>query len=612
MIRRMGLGTQMGSAAQVEHTVTEEVTGVDIVAAMIRLVAGESLSTLGLGQADVERRGTRGHAIQLRVNLETMMPDGAVQPSDGTITAYTMPSGPGVRVDACGHVGFACSPHFDSLCAKLIVSSTSGWTALLSKARRRLSEFGITGVRTNLALLQRVLALAPVVSGAFSTETIGIHIVELAAAKPIGDGRVEAASASVGEVRCPVAGTVVDVLVAAGEQVRKGQPLVIVSAMKMEHELCAPFAATVSAVHVRASVVLTPGSVVVTLSELSDAAGATDTEAAASTLASAARADLLRLNDAKRHLDDASRTAAPSMVRRRKQNARTARENIADLVDAGSFVEYGSLVVAGQTMRRSLDDLQANTPRDGLVTGLATVNAGLFSEGVARVAVLAYDYTVLAGTQGMYNHMKKDRLFELAHRWRLPVLIFAEGGGGRPGDTDSFAFETGGLSISTFARWASLSGRAPMVGIAHGFCFAGNAVLLGCCDVVIATRASNIGMGGPAMIEGGGKTAEFRPFTAKFTLIMAGLGVFAPTDIGPVSELATNGVIDIVADDEAHATTIAKLYLSYFQGRVANFEADDQSALRSAVPLNRSRVFEVRFTFDCGGVCYTAASFDSF
>ena len=197
------------------------------------------------------------------------------------------------------------------------------------------------------------------------------------------------------------------------------------------------------------------------------------------------------------------------MVRRRKQNARTARENIADLVDAGSFVEYGSLVVAGQTMRRSIDDLQANTPRDGLVTGLATVNAGLFSEGVARVAVLAYDYTVLAGTQGMYNHMKKDRLFELAHRWRLPVLIFAEGGGGRPGDTDSFAFETGGLSISTFARWASLSGRAPMVGIANGFCFAGNAVLLGCCDVVIATRASNIGMGGPAMIEGGGKGRLF-------------------------------------------------------------------------------------------------------
>jgi acetyl-CoA carboxylase carboxyltransferase component len=151
-----------------------------------------------------------------------------------------------------------------------------------------------------------------------------------------------------------------------------------------------------------------------------------------------------------------------------------------------------------------------------------------------------------------------------------------------------------------------------MVGIAHGFCFAGNAVLLGCCDVVIATRASNIGMGGPAMIEGGGKAAAFRPFTAKFTLIMAGLGVFSPTEIGPVSELATNGVIDIVADDEAHATTIAKLYLSYFQGRVANFEADDQSALRSAVPLNRSRVFEVRFTFDCGGVCYTAASFDSF
>ncbi len=250
------------------------------------------------------------------MNLETMLPDGTVQPSDGTITSYTMPSGPGVRVDACGHVGFACSPHFDSLCAKLIVSSTGGWPALLAKARRVLREFDIRGVRTNLALLQRVLSLAPVAAGSFNTETIALHMAELAdppASAPDGVGNA-------GEVVCPVAGTVIDVLVTAGALVRKGQPLVIVSAMKMEHELGAPFAATVTAVHVRTAAVLTPGTLVVTLTEMSHS-GAADADIETGPIASATRVDLQRLLDAKRHLDDASRAAVPSMIRRRKQGA---------------------------------------------------------------------------------------------------------------------------------------------------------------------------------------------------------------------------------------------------------------------------------------------------
>ena len=138
---------------------------------------------------------------------------------------------------------------------------------------------------------------------------------------------------------------------------------------------------------------------------------------------------------------------------------------------------------------------------------------------------MSYDYTVLAGTQGMRNHLKKDRLFEVAERRRLPVVLFAEGGGGRPGDVDWP--HVAGLDCRAFNLFARLSGLVPLVGIASGYCFAGNAALLGCCDVVIATEDSSIGMGGPAMIEGGG------------------LGVFEPGEVGPIDVQYANGVVDL-------------------------------------------------------------------
>ena len=234
--------------------------------------------------------------------------------------------------------------------------------------------------------------------------------------------------------------------------------------------------------------------------------------------------------------------------KRRKAGHRTARENVADLCDPGSFVEYGSLAIAAQRGRRSLEDLIARTPADGLVAGLGRVNGDLFGDEHSRCVVASYDYMVLAGTQGQINHRKKDRLFELAERMRLPVVLFAEGGGGRPGDTDMAV--VAGLDCMAFALFAGLSGLVPLIGIASGYCFAGNAALLGCCDVIIATEDSSIGMGGPAMIEGGG------------------LGTFSPREVGPISVQQPNGVVDVVAADEAEAVRVAKRYLSYFQGAI--------------------------------------------
>jgi acetyl-CoA carboxylase carboxyltransferase component len=265
-----------------------------------------------------------------------------------------------------------------------------------------------------------------------------------------------------------------------------------------------------------------------------------------------------------------------AVAKRRQKNQRTSRANIEDLCDPGRFIEYGALTLAAQRGRRSLEDLIVKTPADGLITGIGSVNGSLFGGDKARCMVMAYDYTVLAGTQGHFNHKKMDRMLKLTYEQRLPLLFFAEGGGGRPGDVDAGGVAVAGLDLSTFASFAKLSGRVPVVGIVSGFCFAGNAALLGCCDVIIAASNSNIGMGGPVMIEGGG------------------LGVFRPEEVGPMEVQTKNGVVDIAVADDAEMVAVAKQYLSYFQGAVSEWEAADQRSLRDVIPENRRRVYEVR------------------
>jgi len=368
----------------------------------------------------------------------------------------------------------------------------------------------------------------------------------------------------------PFAGTVLRVAVAAGDRVAAGAVLVVLESMKMEHVVEAATPGVIDTVLVAPGDAVQTGDVVVQMTE-SDGIVAEDRPAVAD-VASAGRPELAELRDRVAATLDPGRPAATE--RRHAGGRRTARENIEDLCDPGSFEEYGGLVFAAQRARRSVDDLIANTPADGLVAGIGRVNGDLFDDERSRCAVLSYDYSVLAGTQGQMNHRKKDRIFELAERLRLPVVLFAEGGGGRPGDTD-MAVVTG-LDTEAFALFAKLSGLVPLVGIVSGRCFAGNAALLGCCHVVIATPDANVGMGGPAMIEGGG------------------LGVFAPEDIGPVSVQVPNGVVDVLATDEKEAVDVARRYLSYFQGDVRDWVSPDQELLRDVVPPDRRRVYDVR------------------
>ncbi len=264
-----------------------------------------------------------------------------------------------------------------------------------------------------------------------------------------------------------------------------------------------------------------------------------------------------------------------AVAKRRAKGFRTARENLTDLVDEGSLVEYGQLAVAAQRSRRSLEELRTETPADGVITGLATINAEHFGTESTRAAVIVNDYTVLAGTQGYFHHAKIDRLLAVAETRRLPVVMFAEGGGGRPGDVD-VQIANSGLTVPTFASWASLAGVVPRIAVANGFCFAGNAALFGSADLRIATRSSWIGMAGPAMIEGGG------------------LGKFRPDDIGPIEVQSRNGVVDLVTDDEAAATAAARQLLGYFQGRASSWTAADQEPLRDALPADRRFSYKIR------------------
>ena len=383
------------------------------------------------------------------------------------------------------------------------------------------------------------------------------------------------------KVFSPLQAQVVQWLAAPGDTVRAGDVVVILEAMKMEHEVRATADGRVKELLFAVGEAVNEGDLLLILELVTHISRGSVAEkmpeidrhiapASTQSAVSAARPDLQRVID--RHAPTLDANRAQAVAKRHALSLRTARENMADLCDDGSFMEYGALAVAAQRSRRTEEDLIQNTPGDGMVTGIGSINGARFGAEKSQAVVMAYDATVLAGTQGLRNHQKTDRMLGIAWQRKLPVVLFAEGGGGRPGDTDMPI--VAGLHVSTFASFARLNGRVPVVGIVAGRCFAGNAALLGCCDVIIATRDSNIGMGGPAMVEGGG------------------LGVFKPEQIGPSNVQHGNGVIDVLVDDEAQAVAAAKHYLSFFQGCLKDWQAPDALALRDVVPENRLRVYD--------------------
>ncbi|HEU5084237.1 MAG TPA: carboxyl transferase domain-containing protein, partial [Acidimicrobiales bacterium] len=552
-------------------------------------------------------------ALQARVLMEAVGPDGQAFPAGGTVTAFATPDG--VRVDtfaddAADVVGYTTSPRYDSLLAKVVVAADEP-DALFDAAVAALGGLRIEGVETNRPFLAAVLSDPDVRRGAIDTTWLEANAARL------GGGSATTASADAPARRgpgavvdrtdplavlefgrpqdraqeprpepvgvdgtvavvAPMQGTVAAIAVAVGDEVPAGTTVAVMEAMKMEHVITAPRSGVVRAIEVAVGDAVFAGHELLRLepAEVRVAAGTGDEDVDLDEI----RPDLAEVYE--RHAFGLDENRPDAVERRRRFGKRTARENVADLVDEGSLIEYGPLVVAAQKKRRSIEELREKTPGDGLVGGIATVEGH-------PVAVASYDYTVLAGTQGLNNHRKKDRLFEVAEHQRLPFVFFTEGGGGRPGDTDGTG--VAGLDCLAFHYFGRLSGLVPLVGIVSGRCFAGNAALLGCCDVVIATRDSNIGMGGPAMIEGGG------------------LGVYRPEEVGPIEDQIASGVVDVAVEDEAEAVAVAKQYLSYFTQPVQDgWDCADQRWLRRAIPENRLRVYEVRNVietlFDAGSV----------
>lgn len=377
-------------------------------------------------------------------------------------------------------------------------------------------------------------------------------------------------SPDVKALRAPTAGRLVSVDVALGARVARGQRVAVLEAMKMEYDLTAEVAGIVREIAAQPGAVLDGGDAVLFIEPGDDDGARADTASAIDL--DTPRADLAEVLARRNALGDDARASV--LDKRRAQGRRSARELLAQLFDRGEFLEYGEFALAAQRRRREAAELERMSPADGLITGVGQVNGDRFGDERARCVAMAYDYTVFAGTQGHANHLKTDRMLGFAEKWRVPVVMFAEGGGGRPGDSD--VTWASGLAVPTFASYARLSGLVPVVGVVSGYCFAGNAAFMGCSDVIIATRDANIGMGGPAMIEGGG------------------LGTFRPEEIGPIADQAPNGVVDVVAENDVEAVDLARKYLAYFQGPLDDWACADQRELRGAVPENRVRVYDVR------------------
>ena len=594
---------------QVEHTVTEEATRIDLVQAQLLIAGGATLVSMGLSQDMVQ---LTSHAIQARVSMTR----------PGTVISYLEPGGIGVRIESSLFNGASPRTDFDPLLMKVIasapscssLSSSSSFTAQcsgieLSKRRLLLAceQTIIRGIDTNLGLIRGVLASPAFIEGRYTTEMLGKELEQGKYTNGIGintedesfwkltevrtgqngevgkDKKLEEEREGCTWVRAPLSGEVSLIGAKVGDSVQADTVMAVILSMKMEHEVsCGMTGRVVACSRVKLGSQIEAGDGIYLVeqvdSEKSEACESEELDPLG------VRDDLdevlirrVMTEDAWRLKNDPS--FEKKIKRRHQMGLLTARESVSAVVDSGSFREIGRFLVAAQRGRREINDLIKHTQADGMVSGIGSVNRDLFGARASRTAVLAYDYTVLAGTQGFWNHHKADRMIQVARQEGIPVIWWCEGGGGRPGDVDLAHIAGGTLTTSSFYQFSTLSAQVPRIGIGSGNCFAGNAALLGSCDIVIGVAGCQIGMGGPAMIEGGG------------------LGKFSAKDIGPFDVQTRNGVIDIAVETDVEAAVVAKKCLSYFQGAISSrgaAPAAEQKLLRGVVPENRKRVYEMR------------------
>ena len=564
---------ETNASLQPEYSVTEEVTGVDIVQAQIRVAEGASLAELGLNRPDIAN--LRGYAIQARVLMGAIHEDGSIHPSSGTLRVYEAPSGMGIRTDGFGYSGYQTSLSFYSLLAKVIGHSLSAdFDDAIAKTSRALSEFRIEGIDTNIPFLQSILSHEHFATGRIHTRFVDENITQLAASKafyrrfvapavseaaldaaepePDADGPVGPAG-SVGLVS-PIQGTIVSIDVAVGDEVRRGQPVAVVEAMKLQHDIKADRNGIVCAISMAVGDVVREGYPIVFINETDVQDG--EIEIDASIDLDHIRGDLQEMHDRIARTLDTS--LQDKVAERHEMGRRTARENLAHLLDEDSFREFGPAA--------------AGSIAGGTIIGIGGVNGGLVGEERSGVAVVYYDHAVSIDNHGHYS---QEPVHELTRRYRVPVVLFAEGEG-RPSDRAGRYYGGVGVDSEMLSDFAKLSGLVPLVGVNTGHCFGTNAAMLACCDVIIATENASIGLSGPTVVEA------------------SGMGTYAPEEIGSMSFQVSNGSVDILVKDDEEAVETAKKYLSYFQGPVENWEAPDQRRMRHIIPENRVRTYDMR------------------
>jgi len=376
-------------------------------------------------------------------------------------------------------------------------------------------------------------------------------------------------------ITAPLSGTIESLLVESGVQVYSTDSVIVLESMKVHVQVKSEMNGAVSRVLVKEGDVVERGAPLVEINKNESIRSSAPKQGD-----NTQQQNQHSLN-AQFHQRQAMALDSHRQTARQKRHAkgyRTARENLGDLCDTASFQEYGQFAVAAQRQVRDYETLKTDTAADGIITGIGSVNTELFDSNRSQTALVINDYSVMAGTQGYFHHQKLDRILAIAALRGLPVIMFTEGGGGRPNDTDVTTVNSG-LQCASFATWAGMAegpNKVPRIAVANGYNFAGNAALFGSADITIATQQSWIGMAGPAMIEGGG------------------LGHYAPTDIGPIETQMRNGVVDIVADNEQHACQLATQALSFFQGSINEWQPHDQNLLSSVMPINRKEVYDVR------------------
>jgi acetyl-CoA carboxylase carboxyltransferase component/biotin carboxyl carrier protein len=546
---------------QVEHTVTEAVTGIDLVQAQFHLAAGRSLAELHLSQEDIP--APRGLALQLRINMEAIDAQGEALPAGGTIRAFDPPGGAGVRIDTCARSGWTPSTRFDSLLAKLIVHVPAARVDdLFTRAKRAIAEFHVEGVATNIGFLQALLADPDVAAGSVDTRFVERNGARLAAAMPKQTARLAAAQdggesdetpADTAEIapegahvlEAPVGGVVVRFAVAAGDAVRAGQLLAVIEAMKMEHSVFAPESGLVLSLQAAVGDAVPAGRPLLWLQPQEVEHDSAADDVAAQDLPAVQRLEELRARKAAL-LDDARPDA---VQRQRGRQALTARERLARLCDAGSIVELGGLVAP---------ENGAHSPADGLVVVTARIDG-------RPAIVLAQDFSVFGGSSGPLGKAKLIRALQKARTNGMPVVMLFDGGGHRIQDGQNSRLFSG--STTVFQEFSRLSGWVPIVSAVLGAGFAANTNYSAMSDFVIMVRGlSEMGLAGPALVKAG--TGE--------TVTGQALG-------GASVQVDRNGLADLAVDSEEEAFGAIRRFLSFLP---ANARAPVQLAAETAAPAD--------------------------